>query len=90
MLTRYTDVLAELRDHSLSSDQISAFSELIPESAAEKVQQMIDLISGMALMSDPPDHIRLRKVASKAFTSRVIDRMRSYIENVVEQLLAGT
>ena len=68
MLTRYTDVLAALRDQNLSSAQIGAFSERLPESIAEKVQPMISLISGMMLMSDPPDHTRLRKLANKAFT----------------------
>ena len=87
MLTRYTDVLAALRDQNLSSAQIGAFSERLPESIAEKVQPMISLISDMMLMSDPPDHTRLRKLANKAFTPQVIDRMRSHIQTVVEELL---
>ena len=37
-LTRYTDVLTALRDQRLSSAQISAFSERLPEDAAEKIE----------------------------------------------------
>ena len=89
VLTRYTDVLAAFRDQRLSSDQISAFSGRLPEDAAEKIQPLTRLFSDMMLMSDPPDHTRLRKLANKAFTPRVVDRMRSHIQATTEGLLDG-
>jgi cytochrome P450 len=88
-LTRYSDVLDALRDQRLSSEQISAYSARLPEAAAEKVQPLIRLFSDMMLMSDPPDHTRLRKLANKAFTPRVVDQMRSHIQNLVAELLDG-
>ena len=88
-LTRYTDVLAALRDQRLSSEQMSAIRGRLSETAAEKIQPLIRLFSDMMIMSDPPDHMRLRKLANKAFTPRVVDRMRSHIQNVVEDLLDG-
>lgn len=39
------------------------------------------------LFSDPPDHRRLRGLAQKAFTPRVIDGMRGRIEEITEELL---
>ena len=87
VLTRYTDVLAAFRDQRLSSDQINAFSGRLPEDAAEKIQPLTRLFSDMMLMSDPPDHTRLRKLANKAFTPRVVDRMRSHIQATTEGLL---
>ena len=43
VLTRYTDVLAALRDQRLSSAQISAFSERLPDAAAEKIEPLTRL-----------------------------------------------
>jgi unspecific monooxygenase len=37
---------------------------------------------------DPPDHTRLRRLVSKAFTARLIERLRPRIEQVVQELLA--
>ena len=89
VLTRYADVLAALRDQRLSSELMSGFTERLSEAANEKIQPLIRLFSDMMLMSDPPDHTRLRMLANKAFTPRVIDRMRSNIQATVEGLLDG-
>ena len=35
-LTRYADVLSALRDQRLSSDQMTAFTERLPEAAARR------------------------------------------------------
>ena len=43
VLTRYTDGLAALRDQRLSSAQISAFSERLPDAAAEKIEPLTRL-----------------------------------------------
>ena len=37
--------------------------------------------------TDPPDHTRLRKVISKAFTNRRIEAMRPRVREIAEQLL---
>ena len=85
VLTRYTDGLAALRDQRLSSAQISAFSERLPDAAAEKIQPLTRLFSD--IMSDPPNHTRLSKLANKAFTPRVVERMRSSIQATTDVLL---
>ncbi|MCW2886240.1 MAG: hypothetical protein JWL58_3102 [Streptosporangiaceae bacterium] len=41
------------------------------------------------LTMDPPDHTRLRRLVSKAFTARLIERLRPRIEQLVDDLLAG-
>ena len=85
VLTRYTDGLAALRDQRLSSAQISAFRERLPDAAAEKIQPLTRLFSD--IMSDPPNHTRLSKLANKAFTPRVVERMRSSIQATTDVLL---
>jgi unspecific monooxygenase len=39
-------------------------------------------------MQDPPDHTRLRGLVSKAFTPRMVARLRTRIEQITEGLLA--
>lgn len=41
------------------------------------------------LSSDPPDHTRLRKLVSKAFTRRRIDHLRPRVQEITETLLDG-
>jgi cytochrome P450 len=39
------------------------------------------------LMLDPPDHTRLRGLVSRAFTARMVERLRPRIERIVEGLI---
>jgi hypothetical protein len=87
VLTRYDDVSSVLRDprfsvrrsESRAFRRLNPFGELSPE-----FQQMIER---NLLMLDPPDHTRLRGLVAKAFTPRVVERLRPRIESLVEELL---
>ena len=72
---------------SASSARISAFSERLPDAAAEKIEPLTRLFEDMMLMSDRLDHTRLRKLANKAFTPRVVERMRPSIQAPTDVLL---
>lgn len=89
VLTRYSDVLGALRDQRLSADRIGALTARLPEPVQERIRPLTQVFADMMLMSDPPDHTRLRGLANKAFTPRVIDGMRSRIQANVDELLDG-
>ncbi|WP_395103502.1 cytochrome P450 [Actinomadura sp. SCN-SB] len=40
------------------------------------------------LTMDPPDHTRLRRLVSKAFTARLVERLRPRVEELVAELIA--
>src|SRR5262245_21393489 len=42
----------------------------------------------MMVFMDPPDHTRLRRIVSRAFTPKVIEGLRPYVQQVVDDLLA--
>lgn len=47
----------------------------------------IDLVTSMLLMLDPPDHTRIRKLVSRAFTPRAVARLEPEVEKIAHQLL---
>ena len=82
VLTRYEDVVSTLRDPRLIKEPIAAFV------AARFGLQAPPLGMGLSMLDrDPPDHTRLRGLVSKAFTPRVIEQMRSHIQQIVDGLL---
>jgi pimeloyl-[acyl-carrier protein] synthase len=84
VVTRYADVVHVLHNFSANRtptpEQLSAvgLSALNPI-AKVMVRQMLFL--------DPPDHTRLRALASAAFTPRRVERLRSHIEDIMNGLL---
>ena len=87
ILTRYSDVNAALRDNRLSAERITALTGLIRESGGEPAKKFESTFLNMMLFSDPPDHTRLRSLANKAFTPRVVEQMRTHIQGIVNGLL---
>jgi cytochrome P450 len=87
MLTRYDDVNRVLRDHTVSSDLARA-----------KPSPVVDLWmsrrrtrdgDGMTLvLTDEPDHGRLRKLLQPSFTPRAIERLRDSITQRVDRYMA--
>ncbi|WP_369133914.1 cytochrome P450 [Modestobacter sp. I12A-02662] len=79
VVTRPDDVLAALSDPRLSSD---------PRTSAAMTELMgDDVLSRSMLISDPPEHTRLRRLVSKAFTARRVEALRPRIEEVTDELL---
>jgi cytochrome P450 len=84
LVTRYADVVQVLHQFSANRtptpEQLSALdlSALNPI-ARVMVRQMLFL--------DPPDHTRLRTLASAAFTPRRVEQLRSRIQKIMDTLL---
>ena len=89
-LFRYDDVLHFLRDPSLSVEDARAkptpLTQYMEEVLAERVQDR-ERGSRAMLNRDPPDHTRLRKLVSKAFTPRRIENLRPRIQQLVDGYL---
>ena len=82
VLTRYDDVVAVLRDGRATKEAIQEFV------AAKLGVPMASRSSLSMLDRDPPDHTRLRGLVNKAFTPRVVERLRPHIQDIVDDLLA--
>ena len=87
MLFRYDDVARMLRDPSLSVEDAKAVPTAAMEAARQSMGEVADMGTNSMLNRDPPDHTRLRRLVAKAFTPRMIDRLRPRIEQLVDTAL---
>ncbi len=86
---RYDDVLDALRDPRFSSERIgAAYDRLTEEQKAER-QPTYDILMDWLVFRDPPDHTRLRRLVSRAFTPRAVEAWRDRISGVVDELIDG-
>jgi cytochrome P450 PksS len=86
LVTRYEDVAGVLRDDRFAKDPRGAQDpgqraqgHWVPGFLKPLEQNMLDL--------DDPDHKRLRTLVSKAFTPRLIERLRGRVEAICQELL---
>ncbi len=74
-----------LRDASLSVDEGNATLVAPPERSGGP---FADLIGSTMLFVDPPDHERLRRLVSRAFTPRRVEVLRPSVEALVAERIA--
>jgi pimeloyl-[acyl-carrier protein] synthase len=76
-LARYADVVTALTDSRFSADRTK---QGLPPTEGYQIAKSM-------LVSDPPDHTRMRALVQKAFTPRMIDQLRPRIIAIVGELL---
>ena len=81
VLTRWEDCERVLRDPTMSSDpdKRRVRPDYLQFDGMERPSTM--------LMLDPPDHTRLRKLVSKAFTPRTVEQLRPHVAELVAGML---
>jgi cytochrome P450 len=87
VLTRYADVFEVLRSSDVSRDLDA--NAILDETDEVAVRRRARRSGGAKsiLNLDPPDHTRLRRLVSKAFTPRAIEQLRPRIEQMVDDVL---
>lgn len=90
VLFDHDDVFRLLRDPSMS-----VMDEKIEVRDEERLAEMVEAAGGelerdsSMLNTDPPDHTRLRRLVSKAFTPAAIAALRPRIQELVDDALDG-
>ena len=86
LITRYDDVLAVLKDERLVKDwrKVLTSEQLVQ---VPPIPPVMEALSRNMLDMDPPDHQRLRSLVSKAFTPRLIERLRPRVQAIAAGLL---
>lgn len=84
----YAECQAVLRDPRLGRGVgIEDTSMDIFGNADSRRSEFFDVGQHNMLMADPPDHTRLRRLVSRSFTPRQVDRLRPAIHALVDTLL---
>lgn len=86
VLSRYDDVSATLRSSDFSRD-VAANAKLTFNPLLAARRQVRDQGTKSILNLDPPDHTRLRRLVSKAFTPSAIESLRPRIQSQVDEIL---
>jgi cytochrome P450 len=91
LLTSYEDVSWLLRSPGLSvEDDNVAGDSLLRQVREEVYGDGAPRASALSMLDrDPPDHTRLRRLVSKAFTPRAIEALRPRITGLVDGMLDG-
>ena len=80
----YDDVVRFLRDPGLSVEIANAHETPL-DAMTKEVEGFERLRSSTNMLdADPPDHTRLRRLVSKAFTPRMIERLRGRVAELVD------
>jgi len=92
VLSRYDDVVRTLRGNEFSRDvEANAAPSEDPVRQRRREQMRRRRESGESAKSilnlDPPDHTRLRRLVSLAFTPTAIERLRPRIQSLVDDIL---
>lgn len=87
VLTRYEDVKRVCLDARMSSDRLRPFFASLPSAEAARMAELIRILTLWMVFRDPPEHTRLRRLASRVFHVRSINALRPNVEAITRWLL---
>ena len=88
-LWRYSDVYDVLRAKmSVQDDKVIHVGPMANVYEQVRAERGLDPVGTVSMLDlDPPDHTRLRKLVSKAFTPRTIEQLAPSVEKLVDEAL---
>jgi cytochrome P450 len=87
LLTRYDDVVEAFNDKRMSSDRVRPLVAAMSDEQREKVGRVMEMIQDWMVVSDPPEHTRLRRLVARAFSPKRISASETRISELVDELL---
>jgi cytochrome P450 len=91
LVARHADVNALLRDRRLGRTylHLASHEEMGRAPDTEWHEPFWHLIRSGILDMEPPDHTRVRRLVSKAFTPAFVEGLRPRVERIVDELVDG-
>jgi cytochrome P450 len=88
VVTRYDDVTAVLTDWKrLSSERVGPRLAAMTDQSPPEAVAVMEMLNGWMVVTDPPVHKRLRRLAAKAFNPRRVAAKEGRIQELVDELL---
>ncbi|GHF05965.1 cytochrome P450 [Streptomyces griseoluteus] len=91
LVPHHADVSALLRDRRLGRTYQHRFThEEFGRTAPPPEHEPFHTLNDHGMLDlEPPDHTRIRRLVSKAFTPRTVERLRGYVHGLADSLVAG-
>ena len=90
IVTRYADVKqVALNNRQISADRLTPFFKNNAEYQRGTIESLVRYLNHWMVFRDPPDHTRLRRLFTKAFTPTSVENLRPNIEDIVGHLIDG-
>ncbi|POX60619.1 cytochrome P450 [Streptomyces sp. Ru62] len=91
LVPHHADVSALLRDRRLGRTYQHRFShEEFGRTPPPPEHEPFHTLNDHGMLDlEPPDHTRIRRLVSKAFTPRTVERLRPYVEGLANDLVAA-
>ncbi|MEA2274820.1 MAG: hypothetical protein QOI98_3528 [Solirubrobacteraceae bacterium] len=93
LLTRYDDVAAASNDPRLSSDRVRPLLAKMSPERRGTAGPVFEMMADWMVVSDPPAHARLRKLATSAFHPKKFvameDRIRELVDVYIDEYVAS-
>ncbi|MEV0689735.1 cytochrome P450 [Streptomyces sp. NPDC050388] len=91
LVPHHADVSALLRDRRLGRTYQHRFThEEFGRTAPPPEQEPFHTLNDHGMLDlEPPDHTRIRRLVSKAFTPRTVERLKPYVEGLAADLVAA-
>ncbi|MDH6136549.1 cytochrome P450 [Kitasatospora sp. MAA4] len=91
LISRYEDVSALLRDRRLGRTYTHRFShEEFGQQPPDPAHEPFHTLNGNGLLDlEAPDHTRIRRLVSKAFTPRMVESLRPTVARLADELVGG-
>lgn len=90
IVTRYADVRqVALNSREISADRLTPFFKSNPDYRNGSLDSLVRYLNHWMVFRDPPDHTRLRRLFTKAFTPTAVANLRPNIEDIVAHLIDG-
>jgi unspecific monooxygenase len=89
LVPHHADVSALLRDRRLGRTYLHRFShEEFGRTAPPAEHEPFHTLNDHGMLDlEPPDHTRIRRLVSKAFTPRTVEQLRPYVEQLAGELV---
>jgi cytochrome P450 len=84
VLSRYDDVYGAMHSPKFLADRITPwYRTRLDDEERERYKVTYEALHSFVVFTDPPDHTRLRRIFSRAFTPKSVQTMRSITEEMV-------
>jgi cytochrome P450 len=84
---RHDDVDALFHDERLSADRMRGFPAAVPAEVRADVERLVPFFETWVMMTDAPEHARLRRFLHEGFNPAAVAALTTSIETATEELL---